>query len=195
MSKPRVLVIFYSRTGATRTVAQQIAVSLHADLHELREPRHRALPVGHLRSTRRAVRARQSVVVPAGADPAWYDLVVIGTPVQMGRAAEPVRRYVSAIWGRCRRVAFFATYGSHTDLARVFGELARSCGQEPLASLAVQDCRVQSARLAADIAHFADGIGTHLRVRHLGETEGFRLVASVPAGRHGGWSDAHDQPE
>jgi len=46
----KILVVFYSRTGATRTVAQKIADLVKGDLEEIKDTRNRAGILGFLRS-------------------------------------------------------------------------------------------------------------------------------------------------
>ena len=49
-TSPKVLIVYFSRSGATRTLAEAIARALHADLEELKERRSRAGIIGWLRS-------------------------------------------------------------------------------------------------------------------------------------------------
>jgi len=48
--RPKILVVFFSRTGTTRGVAEGIARATGADLEELREARSRLGILGWLRS-------------------------------------------------------------------------------------------------------------------------------------------------
>lgn len=179
MSKARVLVVFYSRSGTTRRLARQIAESLDADLEEIHEPRHRAGFFGYVRSANDALRTRECPITPPRRDPSLYDLVVIGTPVWMGRPSAPVQAYMAGLADRCRRVAFFGTYASRVNLPALFGRMARACGQEPLASLGVKQIRLQGAARLADVGHFATAIRTRLRLQGVLETEAFRLAVEV----------------
>lgn len=50
MADPRILVVYYSRSGTTRKLAQAISQELHCDLEEITETRSRNGLVGYLRS-------------------------------------------------------------------------------------------------------------------------------------------------
>ena len=81
MSASRTLVVFYSRSGTTRRIAQTLSAALKCDLEEITEPRPRTGFLGYIRSLLEARRKLPSDIAPKTHDVSSYDLVVIGTPV------------------------------------------------------------------------------------------------------------------
>ena len=144
MANDTSLVVFYSRTGFTRTVAEALASALGADLEELVDTKNRAGVLGYLRAQWDGGLRRLTQLHPMGRDPAGYELVVIGTPVWMGSMSSPVRTFLAQYRAALKRVAFFCTYlGSGPE--RTFRHMAAACGKTPLATMAVRDREVRSA--------------------------------------------------
>lgn len=134
----KVLVVYYSRSGHTKNVAQEIARRAGADLEAIREKRGRRGLWGYLVSTWQSLWREAPPILPTQKDPSRYDLVVIGSPVWDWGLAPPVRSYAVQQAPRFRQVAFFCTEGG-SGHERVFEELRRVCGKKPVATLAVTE--------------------------------------------------------
>ncbi len=148
----RILVVYYSRSGHTKQIAQQIAQTLGADIEAIVDPTDRSGLLGYLRSGYQAYRERTVEIGPAVHDPSAYDLVVIGTPIWNMAVSPPVRSYVSRELGRLPAVAFFCTCGGRGG-ERAFAQMARVCGKGPAATLIVREAEL--ARSAGAIARFS----------------------------------------
>jgi flavodoxin len=144
MSKASVLVVYYSRSGATATVAGALATALHADLEAIVEHRDRSGVAGFLRSIVDAVTRRGTEIEPAKRDVSAYELVVIGGPVWAGSVSAPVRAWLAANKAKLRRAAFFCTYGGHGS-DTVFRQMRELTGRQPLARCAVRAGRLRLA--------------------------------------------------
>jgi menaquinone-dependent protoporphyrinogen IX oxidase len=134
MPNPKTLVVFYSRTGKVRQVAQAIAEELHADVEEIADARNRRGPLGLLSAARDAVLRRTAQIEEPSHDPTAYDLVVVGTPVWAWSVSAPVRGYLVRERERLPQVAFFAVARGQAA-GRTVRAMARLAGKEPLASL------------------------------------------------------------
>ncbi len=77
----KILVVYYSRTGTTRKVAQAIAEATHADMEEIVPVRGYKGPLGWLRAGREGSSRRPAEIAPLQKDPTAYDVVVAGTPI------------------------------------------------------------------------------------------------------------------
>ena len=143
---PRNLIVFYSMTGNTRGLANELRDALHGHLEEIVEPRTRKGLVGVIRALFDALARREPPIRDPARDPAQYELLVLGGPVWAGRMAAPVRSYARRHGPRARQLAFFCTQGGN-EAGPAFAELAALCGGEPVATLAI------SAPLLASQAH------------------------------------------
>ena len=132
----KTLVVYYSRSGFTRQVAQAIARLCDCDIDEIREADSRIGIWGFLRSCYEVLVKRQPSISAPTADPADYALVIIGTPIWANHVASPMRSYIVGYRDRFRRLAFFCTSRS-TPGDAVFAEMARLCGRQPVATVSI----------------------------------------------------------
>jgi flavodoxin len=131
----KALVVYHSRTGHTRRVAQALAVRLLADLDEIRIVQPLAGVAGYAMCAIEAVAGLAPALRPMHRNPAAYELVVIGTPVWFWSLASPVRSWLEAQPLK-HRVAFFCTMGG-SGAGRVFATMAGLASREPVATLAL----------------------------------------------------------
>jgi flavodoxin len=154
---PTPLVVYFSRTGTTRTVAEAIAALCHADIEGIREQRSRTGVWGYLRSAREALRRRAVEIEPPTRDPADYDLVVLGTPVWASNVSSPLRAYMTQHKGQLRRVAFFCTQGG-SGATSVLQDMSALCGQPPIATLALKESDVRAGRHSQSLQQFVESL-------------------------------------
>lgn len=157
MERANVLVAFYSRTGFTRLVAQDLARALNADLEELIDLKNRRGILGYLRSGFDAARQRLTELRPLSKHPEPYDLVVIGTPIWNASISSAVRTFLVQHKAELKKVAFFCTYGG-SGTERLFRQMEEVCGKAPLATMAVRDREMGGAMQAARIREFVNGL-------------------------------------
>jgi flavodoxin len=132
------LVVYFSRTGHCRRIAEEIAVAAGADLDVIRETTVRSGLFGYLRSAREAFQERLADISPTGKDPRRYSLVVLGSPVWAGRLSSPMRAYIAAHKGELPRVALFCSQGG-SGAEKVLQTMAELCGQAPVATAFFND--------------------------------------------------------
>jgi flavodoxin len=92
--EPKTLVVFYSRDGHTREVAQALAKRFNADIEELRDLRKRTGPVGNTAAGKDAIAGNRTRIAGVTYDPAQYDIVLVGTPSWFGNPTPAVRTYL-----------------------------------------------------------------------------------------------------
>jgi flavodoxin len=158
MDPKRVLIVYFSRTGTTRTVARALQRDLGCDIDRIRDPVHRGGVFGYLRSAVEAFLQRPVPLRPMRTDPQDYDLVIVGTPIWNASVASPVRSYLSAHRDSFRRVAFFCTYGG-SGSARVLRQMESVAGKPPAATLAMRASEVSSGAVPAKVASFVEALG------------------------------------
>jgi len=133
----RTLIVYHSRSGHTRRVAQALATRLGADLDEIRIVQPLDGVLGYVMCAIESLAALTPALRPAQRNPADYDLVVVGTPVWFWDVSSPVRSWLERHPLR-RPLAFFCTMGASGG-ERAFATMARLAGRPPLATLALRE--------------------------------------------------------
>lgn len=153
----KVLVVYYSRTGTTRKVAEQIAAALGAEIEELADLKKRAGVIGFLRGAFDGLRKKTATLADTRHNPADYTLVVVGTPVWAGNMTPAVRAWLAAHADRLPDVAFFCTTGG-SGIARTFAGMAALAGKDALATLALTAGQVKKDTTADKLAEFTGAL-------------------------------------
>ena len=130
------LVIYYSRTGTTKKVGEQIAQQLDCDREEIFDTKSRGGPIGYLLALIAAGRKRLTELKPIRNNPSAYDLVVIGTPTWSLKMSVPIRTYIEMYKNKFGDVAFFLTCGGNPG--KTFEEMETICGKRPKARLMLE---------------------------------------------------------
>jgi flavodoxin len=105
----QVLVVYYSRTGNTRMVAEQIAERFDGDILELKDTKKRTGPFGFTSAGKDALAKNTTVLEPLDIDPDPYAVILIGTPSWFGNITPAVRTFVEEYDLKGKTVGVFAT--------------------------------------------------------------------------------------
>jgi flavodoxin len=154
MAQLRFLVVYYSRTGTTRRVAEALAQKLGADIEEIVDRKRRGGVLGFIVSGKDAMLRRLTQISEPRRDPASYDLVAIGTPVWAARMSPAVRTYISQFRDRLPAVAFFLTTG-RVGIESTFKDMTEACGKEPVARLGLKQKQVRRGAWLDAVQEFA----------------------------------------
>jgi flavodoxin len=160
----QILVVYYSRTGFTRTIARQIARACSADLESIEDVTGRSGPAGYARSALEAALHLETPIQRAKHVPGDYDIVVIGTPIWFWNVASPARSYIKTHRHLFRRVAFFCTYGG-SGQAKVLCDLESLCGRPAVVTLAVADRDITGKLYHDRLSKFASALRNSSRLR------------------------------
>ena len=154
----KTLIVFYSRTGCTRLVAQALAAQLGADLEELKELADRSGPKGYLLAGRDAMQNRPVVLLPTARQPADYELVILGTPVWAFTMCPAIRTWMLREAAHVQRTAFLCTQGG-SGADRTMREMERLAGRPPVARLVLRDKDIKARACTDALAAFAAACG------------------------------------
>jgi menaquinone-dependent protoporphyrinogen IX oxidase len=158
MGPSNILVVYYSRSGTTRKLAEAIALAAHGDIEEIIEKRgSRAGILGYVRSLIETAQRRAAPIQESGKDPSSYRLVTVGSPVWAGSMSSPVQSYLTANRERLRAVAFFGTYGGRGSES-MFAQMQALVGKTPQACCAVKAADVASGSHSASVQRFVEAL-------------------------------------
>lgn len=149
----RILVVYFSRTGRTRQIAEAVAGRLSADIEPVQDVEDRSGIWGYLRSMQEAMQHRVIDAEAPTKDPSDYDLIILGTPVWAHNMCSPMRSYITAQKERFRAIAVFCTQGGSGG-SEVAGQIAELCGRTPVAILVLNESEIKKNQFAAKLNGF-----------------------------------------
>jgi len=122
---PNILCVYYSRTGATKALMEEIAGELGCEIVALDDGINRSGLFGWLRSGMDAMSRRiHHVARPNTKLPLEeYDLVIIGTPVWAGRCSSPARSFLLQFGEELKEAAYLITRASDVRYEEVFDQM------------------------------------------------------------------------
>ncbi|MBR5028473.1 MAG: NAD(P)H-dependent oxidoreductase [Bacteroidales bacterium] len=111
---PKTLVLYYSLTGTTKTVADEIATRLGADIEEITavNPYDTAFKAAIERCMQEREQGVLPEINPVKANLADYDVIFIGYPVWFGTYAPPIITFLGQVDLSGKKVVPFCTFGS-----------------------------------------------------------------------------------
>ncbi len=168
------LVIYYSKTGNTRAVAERIAEVTGGELEELTERGvKRSGILGWLLSGRDGLCQRASTIDPPKRDVQSYDTVFVGSPVWGGNLVPAVRSYLSSVDLQGKNLGLFCTMGSGGDRKTFDSMRSLTPGASILGEMSVKQANISDAEaLKQRVANWTASAGsapTQLRP-HRGRT-------------------------
>ena len=111
---PKVLVLYYSLTSNTKTVAQEIATRLNADIEEIVPVE--AYDTAFQATIERCMKDREQGIMPEikpiASDLSKYDVIFVGYPVWFGTFAPPIGTFLTQTDLSGKKIVPFCTFGS-----------------------------------------------------------------------------------
>lgn len=113
-SEPKVLVLYYSQTGATQAVAEELSSQLCADIEAIQAetPYDGDFQQTIERSRQEMESGQLPALQPLQANVSDYDLIFLGYPVWFGTCALPVQSLLQTQSFEGKQVVTFCTFGS-----------------------------------------------------------------------------------
>lgn len=111
---PKPLVLYYSQTSNTKTVAQEIASRLDADMEEIIavEPYDGDFQATIERSAKEREEGFLPDIQPLKVDVSKYDIIFLGYPIWFGTYAPPIATFLKQVDLSGKTVVPFCTFGS-----------------------------------------------------------------------------------
>lgn len=112
MDDVKILVVFFSKTGNTKQVAESISKSFNCDIEEIKEKESRKGIFKNIIEIKDAILGNKTTICKTEKDPSKYDVVIIGTPVWASHITPAIRTYISENKDKIKCTAFFNTHGA-----------------------------------------------------------------------------------
>lgn len=154
-----ILIVYYSRTGNTQLLSNHLANELGADLEALHDGRDWISSWGTIQAALASVLGGNSRLAPLGKNLSDYQLILIGTPVWVGRPSVPIRTFIKMYRRQLPNVAFFCTQQGEggKNVMNTMQSLAR---RVPVARLVMREGDLAGIHENTDADRFVDTIRT-----------------------------------
>lgn len=153
----KILLAYYSRTGTTKRIAEEIKESIDCDIEELISVRNRSGMIGFLFSGKEGSQGVPADIKPIANNPADYDLVIIGTPIWSGNLSSPARRYLLDNAGKFKKISLFCTMGGN-EYEKTFNEMEKICGLKSIANLAINGKEIAKSEYRSKLGEYISKI-------------------------------------
>jgi len=157
----KTLILFYSRTGTTRKVAEKLANVLGADIEEVSDNINRSGLRGYIISGRDAVKKKLVKINPINHNVLDYDLVIIGTPVWAWSMSNPIRSLITEQKDNFKQVAFFCTQGGEGNQGAI-SDMIKLSEKEPMATLSLLTKKVVKGQIENEIEDFVKKLNSSI---------------------------------
>ena len=151
-----IVVVYYSRTGVTRHVAERLASILNADIEEIREAANRAGPLGYIKAGYDAVKHKEAVLVSQHTVEG-RKTVVLGMPVWGANPPPAIRTYLKMVNLAGAKVCGFATMGG-SGAEKTLDRVAELVPNGLALRLPLKRPKVRDAELEATLREWAGKI-------------------------------------
>lgn len=149
----KILIVYYSRTGVTKKVAEILQQKLNCDSEEIISVKDRKGPIGYMISGREAMQGTLAEIKPIISNPADYELVIVGTPVWAFTMSSPTRTFLTEQKDKLKKVAFLVTMGG-SGQEKTYKKMAEIIGQQPIATLDLKTEEVVKGKAEERINEF-----------------------------------------
>ena len=156
MVKP--IIVFYSRTGRTKTVAKKLSELLKCDIEEITDFKNRAGITGFLGAGKDAVQKRKTTIKEPEKPVSNYDLLILGTPIWAGNMTPAIRTYIDKFKNHINQIALFCTCRGKGNSVKAFMEIEELCGKKPLTTMEITVKELSSANYMSKLNSFLNSL-------------------------------------
>jgi len=150
------LIVYYSRTGRTRMVAERLGAALGADVEEIREAKTRSGILGALAAGKDAMMSRPAELT-AAPSVEGRRTVVLGMPVWADRPPPAVRAYLQTVDLAGKTVCAFCTHGGGGG-RKMFAALSALLPSLPAEMIDFKRPKADGPDVAARLAEWAQKV-------------------------------------
>ena len=150
----KILILYYSRTGNTKNIAELLKERLDADCERIEDKKNRKGIIGYLKSGADALMSHTTNLKPVNSKPEDYDLVLIGSPVWASNLPPPIRTLLIDKGKDFDKTAYFCTCGS--SIGKTADQIESLLDAELAEVLQIVDDEISSKKLNEKVDNFIE---------------------------------------
>jgi hypothetical protein len=157
-STPKIAIVYYTKTGHSRHVAERLALALDADIFSLHTPRYAFPYFGYMRAGFDSLRGAPSPLQLPLPDIADHDAVIICGPVWTSYPAVPLISYMQQEARLPQIMGIMLTCGDHSPPKKAYARAEKEFGRTFIAKSAIANGIEDQPEAEAKIIEFARSI-------------------------------------
>lgn len=155
MGGKKILIVYYSRTGRTKKLAENLMTMFSCDIEEIVDIKPGKGILTFLSGRKDAVLKNLTPIKKAELNPEEYDIIILGSPVWASHVTPAVRTYIEQYKDKFRKVAFFCTHNFKVVKAvKIFNDMELLCGKKPIGQMKVSLKDLESNAIKEKLAIF-----------------------------------------
>jgi hypothetical protein len=132
----KILVVYFSRSGNNKLVAEELALRLGADLEEIVSKTSYGGIFGMPKIILHSAKKFTPEIKPLGKNPADYDLIVLCAPVWTGNISAPARSFLVRYGKDAKKIILlWVCGGTENHNPEAYKEAVKLIGSKPAAEL------------------------------------------------------------
>jgi flavodoxin len=134
----KALIVYYSRTGTTEKVAQDLSKHFdYVDSEGIMDLTKRKGTIGFFKSGKDAFLEKTTEINAPIKDPSKYDVVIFGSPTWAGKITPAMRTYMRFHKDKFGNVACYCTMGGSKP-GKTVEHMKQELGKEPIATMSLR---------------------------------------------------------
>ncbi len=154
----KTLLVFYSRKGKTKTVAEETSKLLNCDLEEIIDLKKRTGILGFLGAGRDAFLKKKTSIKEPEKNPGEYNLLIIASPVWAGNLPPAIRTYIERFQAQLPQLALIGTCGFKGNSSKIAVEIEKITGKKLIATVEVTAKEVSENNYKDKIQDFVNNL-------------------------------------
>jgi flavodoxin len=151
----KTLIVYYSRTGITKKVAEYLQRKLNCDIEEIIDTKKRDGVLGYIIGGKDAMQKNLTTIKPLTKNITDYEQIIIGTPVWGHKITPAVRTFIAENKSKLKNIAVFCTMGS-SGMEATLNETEKVCEKVACAKLSISTKDVLAGKVAEQAEKFLE---------------------------------------
>ncbi|MBC7091138.1 MAG: flavodoxin family protein [Nitrososphaeria archaeon] len=154
----KILIVYYSRSGMNEKLAKVLQENLGCEMEKIEEFEDRRGMLGFIKSGMQSVLKKRTEIKPTKYDPAYYDIVIVVSPIWAGFIPPPMRTYLYNFREKFRRLAYASVSYSGYGNSKVLSDLEHLILKKVESHLLLKENEVKSSLYHDKVGYFLENL-------------------------------------
>ncbi len=161
----RVLIIYYTRTGANEKICRELQNALNCEMEQIVDRINRRGILNFFLAGRDALLKKLTKIDPIKSDPGHFDLVIVGTPLWVGTLPPATRTFLKEYKDRLKRMAAISVSAMGKGNKNALKELETASGKKVNPGLLLREKDIKTGTYKTELESFIENIQVLQKVK------------------------------